>query len=180
MAAVALFPSLAAEIVATPATRPVTVPFASTLAIDSFDDVHAIVRPANALPLASRGVAVNFAVAPTNTSPVVGERSMEATATTGGGLLPPPPAGGGEAGVSEPHAVRTRARVMLAAVAAKRMRYMVVDLQAVTAARDPFASAGGVVRRRVRLASYERLRAFLAVLTSLLTAPVVVRPTRSS
>jgi hypothetical protein len=60
--AVADRPSAAAVIVACPLATPTTRPVAVTDAMDVFELVHAMVRPARALPAASRGVAVSCSV----------------------------------------------------------------------------------------------------------------------
>src|SRR6476620_9089019 len=85
MAAVALFPSLDAVIVALPAATPVTVPPLSTDAMFAFDDDQLTARPDSAFPAASRGVAFNFAVCPAMPSTVCGVTSTEATLAAGGG-----------------------------------------------------------------------------------------------
>src|SRR5689334_10389988 len=112
IAAAALFPSLDAVIVAFPAATPVTVPLLSTDAMLVFDDDQLTVRPVSALPDASRGVALSFAVCPTTTSTVCGATSTEATLTDGGGFEP-----GSVVLESEPHAT---ARAKRAATAAER------------------------------------------------------------
>lgn len=62
--ALALFPSLVAEIVAVPAAFAVTLPFASTLTICVALDVHVTARPLSGAPPPSYVVALNVAVAP--------------------------------------------------------------------------------------------------------------------
>src|SRR5512133_1297464 len=125
MVADAVFPSLAAVIVADPAATPVTMPLPSTVATALLDDVHETARPDSTLPLASRGVAVSFAVRPSMTSPDGGESSMELTLAAGGGVVVP-----GPAGESEPHAARVSVKAKLAASAAIRARCMSRCLQA--------------------------------------------------
>jgi len=59
MAAVPLFPSLAAVIVAEPAATPLTNPLAETVAMAALLVAHVTTRPLRAAPFASFGVAVN-------------------------------------------------------------------------------------------------------------------------
>jgi hypothetical protein len=80
-AAVPLFPSLVAVIVAAPAATPRTTPVALTVAIAALLLVHVIVRPASAFPLASRGVAVSGTVCPAATLAVAGLTLTVATGT---------------------------------------------------------------------------------------------------
>src|SRR2546430_15555623 len=63
-AAVPLWPSLVAGIVAPPAARPVTSPLALTLATGVLLFDQGMVRPASAVPVASFGGAVNCAGPP--------------------------------------------------------------------------------------------------------------------
>ena len=83
MAAVPLWPSLVAVIVAepaaTPETRPVALTFATAVLLLDQDTV----RPDNGLPFASLGVAVNCTVPPTGTLAVAGLTLTEATGTGG-------------------------------------------------------------------------------------------------
>ena len=115
MLAVALFPSLAAVIVAVPAAIPVTTPFPSTDAMLELDDVQVIVRPASALPLASRGVALSVVVLPMVTSPDDGERSIELTLAADGGVVVP-----GPEGESELQAASVRAKAVASAEMSER------------------------------------------------------------
>src|SRR5881296_2822091 len=62
MADVPLCPSLVAVIVAEPTVAPLTSPVMFTVATAGLLVAHAIARPPSALPLASRGVAVNWTV----------------------------------------------------------------------------------------------------------------------
>ena len=57
IAAVPLFPSLVAVMVAEPAATPVTKPLEETVATEPLDVVHVMARPVSTLPLASRSVA---------------------------------------------------------------------------------------------------------------------------
>jgi len=59
MAAVPLFPSLAAVIVAEPAATPLTNPLAETVAMAALLVAQVTTRPLRAVPFASFGVAVN-------------------------------------------------------------------------------------------------------------------------
>ena len=126
MLAVALFPSLAAVIVAAPAATPVTRPVPSTDATFAFDDVQLIVRPKSALPFASRGVALSFTVFPIELTVAVGVEV---------GVVVP-----GPAGESEPQATRETARA--AARAEMRARCMSRYLQAVGRGSESFAPVG--------------------------------------
>ena len=64
IAAVPLFPSLEAVMVADPAPTPATSPLPFTVAMAVLLLPHVTTRPASALPLASRGVAVSCPVCP--------------------------------------------------------------------------------------------------------------------
>ena len=131
MVAVALFPSLAAEIVAEPAATPVTMPVASTDAMLAFDDVQLMLRPDSALPLASRGVALSFVVLPSSTSPVAGEMSIELTLAAGGGVVVP-----GLAGESEPQAASVTAKAAAMAVMSARCMISILQSKANPAAAN--------------------------------------------
>jgi len=65
MVEVPFLPSLVAVIVADPAAAPATSPLPFTAATLVFELPHVTVRPVNAPPLASLGVAVNCTVCPT-------------------------------------------------------------------------------------------------------------------
>lgn len=69
---VPVLPSLVAAIVAEPTATAVTRPLLDTFATDVFDDDHAMVRPPNAVPSESRGVAVKVTVSPGTKDAVVG------------------------------------------------------------------------------------------------------------
>src|SRR3989449_3632690 len=81
IAAVPLWPSLAAVIVAAPALTPVTRPLADTVATAVLPLDQLTVRPVSGLPFASFGVAASCTVCPTNTLAVVGLTATEATGT---------------------------------------------------------------------------------------------------
>jgi hypothetical protein len=74
-------PSLAAEIVATPADTPLTSPLPSTEATAEFVVPHVTVRPTSGLPLASLGVAASWSVCPTAT---LADAGLTVTDATGG------------------------------------------------------------------------------------------------
>src|SRR3989442_1475226 len=76
-----LFPSLVAVIVAVPAPTPLTSPLPLTVATDALLVVHVTTRPPSGVPLASFGVAVSCAVAPTGTLAVAGLSATDATGT---------------------------------------------------------------------------------------------------
>src|SRR5205807_1299263 len=80
MAAVPLWPSLVAVIVAEPATLPVTSPVPVTVATDVLLLAHVTERPVRMLPLASRRVALSCTVWPVATVPELG---VTVTAATG-------------------------------------------------------------------------------------------------
>jgi hypothetical protein len=82
MAAVPLFPSLVAVIVAEPAATPVTTPLDETVAIPVLELDHVTARPVRTLLFASRVVAVSCAVCPTVTLAVAGVTLTDATGTT--------------------------------------------------------------------------------------------------
>jgi len=67
IAAVPLFPSLVAVIVADPAATPLTSPFAETVATAGALLVHVTTRSLSGLSFASSGVAVTCTVLPTDT-----------------------------------------------------------------------------------------------------------------
>lgn len=71
-ATVPVFPSLVAVMVADPTVTAVTRPALDTFATDVFDDDQVIVRPPNAVPVESRGVAVIVSVSPVTMDAVVG------------------------------------------------------------------------------------------------------------
>src|SRR5258706_4868582 len=79
IAAVPLFPSLVARIVAEPAATPVTTPFEFTVATAPESDDHVIVRPERGLPAESHGVAVRRTVSPTWIPAELGATVTEAT-----------------------------------------------------------------------------------------------------
>src|SRR2546427_13015974 len=81
MAAVPLFPSLVAVIVAEPGATAVTRPFASTVATPGALVVQLIARPESGFPFASSGVAVSCWVAPTVTVAAAGLTATDATGT---------------------------------------------------------------------------------------------------
>jgi len=67
IAAVPLFPSLAAVIVAAPVLTPVTRPLADTVATPGLPLNQLTVRPLSRLPFASFGIAASCTVCPTDT-----------------------------------------------------------------------------------------------------------------
>jgi hypothetical protein len=79
IAALPLCPSLAAVIVAEPATCPVTSPPVLTVATLGLLLAHVTVRPVSGLPFASLGVAVSCTVAPATTLAVAGLTVTDAT-----------------------------------------------------------------------------------------------------
>jgi hypothetical protein len=90
MAAVPLFPSLVAVIVADPAATPVTSPVEETVAAPALEVVHVTARPVSTVPPASRSVACSCVVCPACT---LAEDGATVTVATGGG-------GGGGAAVT--------------------------------------------------------------------------------
>src|SRR6266498_3603792 len=78
-AALPLWPSLVAVIVAEPAATPATSPLALTVATDVLLLAQATARPESALPPASIGVAVNCAVCPAWMLSVAGVTATDAT-----------------------------------------------------------------------------------------------------
>jgi len=82
IAAVPLFPSLAAVIVADPAATAVTRPLDDTVAMAALLDVHVTVRPVNVLPAASFNVAASCRVVPAARLAVAGLRATVATGAT--------------------------------------------------------------------------------------------------
>ena len=68
-----------------PGATPVTSPVADTVATAVFDEVHVIVRPATAAPLASLGVAASCVVAPAMIVLLGGVTLTLATVGGGGG-----------------------------------------------------------------------------------------------
>src|SRR5256886_3038970 len=85
-AALPAFPSLVAVIVAVPAATPFTSPLLLTVAILVLPLVHVTVRPVNAAPAESFGVALSCAVCPTWGLAVAGETATEATGARAGGV----------------------------------------------------------------------------------------------
>src|SRR6266516_4028233 len=81
IAAVPLFPSLVAVIVADPAATPLTTPLALTVATAVLPLDQVIARPESELPFASFGVAVSCIVWPTCTDAVAGVTVTDATGT---------------------------------------------------------------------------------------------------
>src|SRR5881398_2934018 len=81
MAAVPLWPSLVAVIVAEPATFPVTSPVPVTVATDVLLLAHVTERPVRMLPLASRRVALSCTVWPVGTLADAGLTVTDATGT---------------------------------------------------------------------------------------------------
>ena len=79
---VPVLPSVVAVIVADPAPTPVTSPVALTVATPLLLLVHVTTRPARALPLASRGVAMSCTVPPCATLADAGTTSTDATGTS--------------------------------------------------------------------------------------------------
>jgi len=80
-AAVALFPSLVAVIVAEPTARPLTTPLGDTVAIALLLVAHVSVRPGSTFPLASLATALSCCVEPTDTLTDAGLTPTEATGT---------------------------------------------------------------------------------------------------
>src|SRR5207249_2078422 len=83
MAAVPLWPSLVAVIVAEPAAAPVTRPLVLTVATDVLLLDQDTARPVSGVPFASCGVAVSCTVPPATTLPVAGLTVTVATGTGG-------------------------------------------------------------------------------------------------
>src|SRR5205807_228751 len=83
IAAVLVFPSLVAVIVAEPGATPVTWPLELTAATLVLPLIHVTVRPVSVPPAESFGVAVSCSVCPTRTVAVAGEIVTEATAVSG-------------------------------------------------------------------------------------------------
>ena len=81
IAAVPLFPSLVAVIVAEPVATALTNPLTETVATVALLLVQVTVRPLKGLPLASSGVAVSCCVAPTMSVADGGLTATEATGT---------------------------------------------------------------------------------------------------
>src|SRR5207247_7978643 len=79
--ALPLCPSLVAVIVAEPAAPPVTSPLALTVATAVLLLAHVTARPANGLPFASFGVAVNRTVCPPCSDAAAGLTVTDATST---------------------------------------------------------------------------------------------------
>src|SRR6266566_395335 len=80
IAAVPLWPSLVAVIVADPGARAVTFPFTSAIATDVLLLDHVTVRPVSGLPFASFGVAVSWIACPAAT---VADAGLTLTVATG-------------------------------------------------------------------------------------------------
>src|SRR6185503_7336949 len=74
-------PSIVAEMSTDPGATPDTTPVPLTDATALLALAPVVVRPVNALPLASRGVAANVVVAPTNTVTLCGTTTTVATGT---------------------------------------------------------------------------------------------------
>jgi hypothetical protein len=91
IAAVPLFPSLVAVIVAEPGATPVTSPTPDTVATAVLSLAHVAVRPVNTFPAASFIVAVNSTVSPIGTVAVAGVTVTEATGVGGAVRSFPPP-----------------------------------------------------------------------------------------
>src|SRR5207247_9023966 len=87
IAAVPLFPSLAAVIVAAPVLTPVTRPLADTVATPGLPLNQLTVRPLSRLPFASFGIAASCTVCPTDTLADAGLMLTDATGA-GGGAAP--------------------------------------------------------------------------------------------
>src|SRR6266567_243891 len=81
IAALALFPSLVAVILAEPTPAAVTRPLAFTVATLAASVDQMIARPESGLPLASSGVAVRCSVPPTRIVALVGLKLTDATGT---------------------------------------------------------------------------------------------------
>ena len=81
IAAVLVFPSLVAVIVAEPGATPVTWPLELTAATLVLPLIHVTVRPVSVPPAESFGVAVSCSVCPTRTVAVAGDSGTEATGT---------------------------------------------------------------------------------------------------
>ena len=81
IAAVLVFPSLVAVMVAEPGATPVTWPLGLTVATVVSLLFHVTVRPARVPPAESFGVAVTCVVCPTRIEAVAGETVTEATGT---------------------------------------------------------------------------------------------------
>src|SRR6266568_4718312 len=81
IAALALFPSLVAVILAEPTPAAVTRPLAFTVATLAASVDQMIARPESGLPLASSGVAVSCCVPPTRIVALVGLKLTDATGT---------------------------------------------------------------------------------------------------
>jgi len=85
-AAVAVFPSLVAVIVALPGATAVTTPLGATVATFVLLELHVTTRPVSTLFDASRVVAVSVPVAPVCRARVVGATEMVATGAGGGAV----------------------------------------------------------------------------------------------
>jgi hypothetical protein len=79
--ALALFPSLVAEMVAVPAASAAILPFASTLTVCGALDVQLTARPLSVLPFASKVAALSVAVAPIARFTEFGVSVTDATGT---------------------------------------------------------------------------------------------------
>jgi hypothetical protein len=76
---VPILPSLVARIAAEPIATAVTKPLLETVATDVLDDAQVMVRPPNAVPVESRGVAPMVAVSPGTREAVAGSIVTDAT-----------------------------------------------------------------------------------------------------
>jgi hypothetical protein len=123
--AVPVMPSTVAEMVADPGATAVTSPEAETVAVALADDVQVVVRPLNALPLASFATAVSCWVPPTTSDADPGVTSTVATLAGAGGvvgvvgvlLLPPsdPPPQAATMRTNTAARIGTRIRLRIAA-----------------------------------------------------------------
>src|SRR3990170_3549648 len=86
-AAVPLFPSLVAVIVAAPSATPVTRPLDDTVATAVLFDVHVTVRPVRMFPFASLTTALSCCAAPTDTLADAGLTATVATAAVEGAVV---------------------------------------------------------------------------------------------
>src|SRR5207253_6285019 len=83
IAAVLVFPSLVAVMVAEPGATPVTWPLGLTVATVVSPLFHVTVRPARVPPAEAFGVAVTCGACPPRTAAVAGETVTEATGAAG-------------------------------------------------------------------------------------------------
>src|SRR5712691_5283823 len=89
-AAVPLWPSLVAVMVADPTATPLTTPLLETVATAALSLAHVTVRPVSVLPFASFSVAVSTTVRPTATLAVAGLTVTVATGTCTTVIAAPP------------------------------------------------------------------------------------------